>query len=108
MWSGGVGIRMASVRDRWRVELVDVEDNVRANRDDRLGGAVKSDRCAIVISVGSPLGTSVVAIVCRSGVLGEMFNLHCRHEKIFDVSGKFGFGWCVGWSICLVVVSLMG
>jgi hypothetical protein len=90
VWSGGVGIGMASVRDGWSVELVNVEDVVRANHCNGLGEACKCNDCAIVVGVGSALGTFVVACVGRSGVLGEMFDLHCRHEKIFDVSGEGG------------------
>ncbi len=85
MWGGGVGIRVASVWDRWIVELVDVEDVVGANPCNGLGGAGKCNSCAIVVGVGSTLGTSVIAGVDRSRVLGETFNLHCRREKIFNV-----------------------
>ncbi len=91
MWGGGAGIGVASVGDGWSVELVDVEDVVGANRCNGLGGAGKCDVSAIVVGVGSALGTSVVAGVGRSGVLGETFNLHCRCKKIFDVSGEGGF-----------------
>jgi hypothetical protein len=91
VWSGRVGIGAASVRDEWSVELVVVEDVVRANCGDGLGGAGKCNGCAIVVGVGSALGASVVAGVGRSGVLGETFDLHCRCEKIFDVSGEGGF-----------------
>ncbi len=96
MWSGGFGIGVASVRDWWSVELVDLEDVVRANCGDGLGGAGKYDGCAIVIGVGSVLGVSVVAGEGRSGVLGEAFDLHCRREKLFNVSGEGGFDAVVG------------
>ncbi len=91
MWGGRVGIGVASVGDGWSVELVDVEDVVGANRCNGLGGAGKCDGCAIVFGVGSALGESVVDGVGRSGVLGERFDLHCRREKIFDVSGEGSF-----------------
>ncbi len=91
MWGGGVGIGMASVWDGWGVELVDVEDVVRANRCNGLGGAGKCDGCAIVVGVSGALGASVVTGVRRSGVLGETFNLHCTREKIFDVAREGGF-----------------
>ncbi len=92
MWGGRVGIGVASVGNGWSVELVDVEDVVRAScRCNGLGGAGKSDSCAIVIGVSSALGASVVAGVGKSGVLGETFDLHCRCEKIFDVSREGGF-----------------
>ncbi len=91
VWGGGVGIRVASVWDRWGVELVDVEDVVRANSCNELGGAGKCDGCAIVVCVSNALGASVVAGVRGFGVLGEMFNLHCRHEKIFNVARDGGF-----------------
>ncbi len=91
MWGGGVGIGVASVWDGWGVELVDMEDVVRANHCNGLGGAGKCNGCAIVVRVSSTLGASVVTGVRRSGVLGEMFNLHCRCEKIFDVAGEGGF-----------------
>jgi hypothetical protein len=91
VWGGRVGIGVASVGDGWSVELDDVEDVVGANCCNGLGGAGKCNGCAIVVGVGSTLGASVVAGVGRSGVLGEMFNLHCRCEKIFDVSGEDGF-----------------
>ncbi len=71
---------MASVGVGWSVELVDVDDVVG-----------KCNSCAIVVSVGSALGASVVVGVGRSGVLGETFDLHCRHGKRFDVSGEGGF-----------------
>ncbi len=74
MWGGGVGIGVASVGDGWSVELVGMEDVVRANCCNGLGGAGKWDGCAIVVGVGSTLGASLVAGVGRSGVLGEMFN----------------------------------
>jgi hypothetical protein len=90
VWGGGVGIEVASVWDRWSVELVDVENVVGANCCNGLGGAGKCDGCAIVVGVSSTLGTSVVAGVGRSGVLGEMFNLHCKREKIFNVAGEGG------------------
>ncbi len=91
MWGGGVGIGVASVWDGWGVELVDVEDVVRANRCNGLGGAGKCNGCAIVVGVSSTLGASVVTGVRRSGVLGETFYLHCRREKIFDVAGEGSF-----------------
>ncbi len=92
MWSGGVGIGVASVGGGWSVQLVDMEDVViGANCGNGLGGAGKCNGCAIVIGVGSALGASVVAGVGRSGVLGERFDLHCRHEKVFDVSREGGF-----------------
>ncbi len=82
---------MASVWDGWSVELVDVENVVRANCCNGLGEAGKCNGCAIVVGVSSVLGASVVTSVHRSGVLGERFNLHCRLEKIFDVAGEGGF-----------------
>jgi hypothetical protein len=91
VWSGGVGIGVASVRDGWSVELVEVEDVVGANCGNGLGGAGKCNGCAIVVGVNSVLGASVVAGVGRSGVLGETFDLHCRCEKIFNVSGEGSF-----------------
>ncbi len=91
MWGGRVGMGGASVGDGWTVELVDVEDVVGANCCDELGGAGKCNGCAIVVCVRSALGASVVAGISRSGVLGETFDLHCRHEKIFDVSREGGF-----------------
>ncbi len=91
MWGGSVGIGVASVWDGWGVELFEVEDVVRANHCNGLGGAGKCSRCAIVVDVSGTLGTSVVTGVRRSGVLGETFNLHCRREKIFDVTGEGGF-----------------
>ncbi len=68
-----------------------MEDVVGANHCNGLGRAGKCNGCAIVVGVGSALGASVVTRVGRSGVLGETFNLHCRHEKIFDVAGEGGF-----------------
>jgi hypothetical protein len=91
VWGGGVRIGVASVGEGWSVELVDMEDVVGANRCNGLGGAGKCNGCAIVVRVGSTLGTSVVAGVGRSGVLGERFDLQCRREKIFNVSGEGGF-----------------
>ncbi len=91
MWGGGVGIGVTSVGDGWSVELVDMEDFVGANPCNGLGEAGKCNGCAIVIGVGSMLGVSVIANVGRSGVLGETFNLHCRCEKIFNVSREGGF-----------------
>ncbi len=91
MWGSSVGIGVASVWDGWGVELVNVEDVVRANSCNGLGGAGKCNGCAIVVSVSGALGASVVTSVRRSGVLGEMFNLHCRREKIFNVAGEGGF-----------------
>ncbi len=112
MWSGGVRIGVASVRDRWSVELVDLKDVVRANCGNELGGAGKCNGCAIVVGVGSMLGASVVAGVGRSGVLGETFDLHCRCRKIFECLRRrrlrCGRGWFVGWRICLIVVLLTG
>ncbi len=61
MWSGGVGIRVASVGDGWSVELVDVEDVVGANYGDELEGTGKCNGCAIVVGFSSTLGASVVA-----------------------------------------------
>ncbi len=90
-WSGGFGIGVASVGDRWSVELIDLVDVVGANCGNGLGGVGKCDSCAIVISVGSALGASVVAGVGRSGVLGETFDLHCRHEQLFDTFREGGF-----------------
>ncbi len=91
MWGGGVGIGVASVLDGWGVELVDMKDVVRANLCNGLGAAGKCNGCAIVVGVSGALGTSVVTGVRRSGVLGEMFNLHCRRENIFDVAREGGF-----------------
>ncbi len=68
-----------------------MEDVVKVNCGNGLGGAGKCNGCAIVVGVGSVLGTSVVAGVGRSGILSESFDLHCRCEKIFDVSGEGGF-----------------
>ncbi len=76
MWGGGVGIRVASVGDGGSVELVDVEDVVGANCCNGLERAGKCNDCAIVVSVNSALGTSVVAGVSRSGALGETSSLH--------------------------------
>jgi hypothetical protein len=81
VWSGGVGIGVASFGDGWSVDFVDVEDVSRANCGNGLGGAGKCDGCAIVVGVGSASGASVVAGVGRSGVLGETFDLHCRCER---------------------------
>jgi hypothetical protein len=91
VWGGSVGIRVASVWDGWGVVLVDVEDVVRANGCNGLGGAGKCNGCAIVVGVSGALVASVVAGVRRSGVLGEMFNLNCRREKIFNVAREGGF-----------------
>jgi hypothetical protein len=91
VWSGGVGIWVASVGDGWSVELVDVEDVVGANCGNGLGGAGKCNGCALVLGVGSALGASVVAGVGRSRVLGETFVLNWRCEKKLDVSGEGGF-----------------
>ncbi len=82
---------MASVWDGWGVELVDVEDVVRANSCNGLGGASKCNGCAIVVCVSGLLSASVVAGVRGFGVLGEAFDLHCRREKIFDVAGEGSF-----------------
>jgi hypothetical protein len=68
-----------------------VEDVVGANLCNGLGGADKCNGCAIVVSVGSTLGASVVASVSRSGVLGDTIDLHCRCEKRFNVSGEGSF-----------------
>ncbi len=91
MWGGGVGIGVASVWDGWGVKLVDVEDIVKANHCNGLGGVGKCNGCAIVVGVSGMLGTSVVIGVRRSGVLGETFNLHRRREKILDVAGEGSF-----------------
>jgi hypothetical protein len=61
VWSGGVRIRVASVGDGWSVELVGVNDVVRADCGDGLRGTGKGIGCAIVVGVGSALGASVVA-----------------------------------------------
>ncbi len=61
MWSGGIGIGVASVGDWWSVELVDMEDVAGANCGYGLGGAGKGNSYAIVVGVGRALGASVVA-----------------------------------------------
>ncbi len=60
MWRGSVGIRGGSVWAGWGVEIVDVEDVVRANCCNGLGGAGKCGGCAIAVGVSGMLGASVV------------------------------------------------